>query len=334
MFKDKQFYHSTTKKAIIAFGTIFSNIQVERKNSAGEVAQSIRVPLAYSPKQKFLSRIAAIPDVESRGEVAITLPRMGFEITGIAYDPNRKISPINKNVALHTDSTLTARTSFVSTPYDLNLTLYSFAKNQEDALQIAEQIMPHFNPDFNVTVNDLPEMGIKRDIKIILDSITYEDQYEGSYSGDRQSIIWSFNFTMKLNYYGFVGTQGMIRKVIASTWQNPELLGEYVKQTYSVENVKATATATISSGAVNAVNLVYSGDKYTYAPNVTFSTGNARAEAVLGTDGKIESITVTNGGSGYSTAPTVDIEAPEGYQEFPGPADAYRFVEEFEQEFK
>jgi hypothetical protein len=333
MFKDKQFYHSTTKKAIIAFGTIFSNIHVRRTNSDGDIAQSIRVPLAYSGKQKFLSRIARIPDAESRGEVAVTLPRMGFEILGVQYDPQRKISPIQKNRALTTDSTTTARTTFVSTPYDLTMGLYIFAKNQEDALQIAEQIMPHFNPDFNVTVNDLPELGIKRDVKIILDSISYEDQYEGDFA-DRQSIIWTFNFTMKLNYYGHVSTQGLIRRSIATTWQNPGLLGEYVRQTYSVENVKATATAEISGGAVSAITLTYSGDNYTYPPNVTFSEGNAKASAEIGTDGKIKTITITDGGTGYTTVPTIDIEAPEGYEEFPGPADAYRFVEEFEQDYE
>lgn len=332
MFKDKQFYHSTTKKAIIAFGTIFSNIKVRRTNADNDVAQSIRVPLSYSPKQKFLTRIERIPDAESRGEVAITLPRMGFEMTGIQYDPARKVSPIQKNRALTTDSSTTARTTFVSTPYDLTLSLYLFAKNQEDALQVAEQIMPHFNPDFNVTVNDLPELGITRDVKIILDSISYEDQYEGQFQ-ERQSIIWTFNFTMKLNYYGFVSTQGLIRKSIATSWQNPELLGEYVKQTYSVANVKATAVAELSGDSVSAVNITYSGEQYTYPPNVTFSSGNARATVEIA-DGKITNIIVTNGGTGYTTVPEIDIEAPEGYEEFPGPADAYRFIEEYEQDYE
>lgn len=332
MFKNRQFYHSTTKKAIVAFGTIFNNIHITRLNSAGEVAQSLRVPLAYSQKQRFLSRIAQIPDAESRGEVAITLPRMGFEILGFQYDADRKISPIQKNRALTTETTLSARTTFVSTPYDISIALYLFAKNQEDALQIAEQIMPYFNPDFNITVNDLPEMGIKRDIKINLDSISYEDNYEGAFD-QRQSIIWTFNFTMKLNYYGYVDNQGIIRKAIATTWQNPGLAGEYFRQSYSVENTRATATASVAGGSIDSIAVTYSGSGYEYAPNITFDSGNAKAIAVMDGD-KIKSITVTDSGAGYVTAPTVTIEAPSNHEELPGPADAYRFVEEFEQSYE
>ena len=338
MFRDKTFYHQTTKKAIVAFGMIFNNIIINRTNSSGVTTQSIRVPLAYSPKQRFLARIEQIPSVESRGEVAITLPRMGFEITGFQYDPDRKISPIQKNRNLPSSGSTQYKTSFVSTPYDLTIQLYAFAKNQEDALQISEQIMPYFNPDFNVTVNDLPEMGIKRDIKIVLDGISYEDQYEGDYD-TRRSIVWTFNFTMKLNYYGFVADQDYIRKSIASVFNSQDLSttkGEYTKQTHEIANTKATATATISGDAVNAIALTYVGDNYTYAPNVTFTGGGgsgASATAVM--DGKkLKRIDIDSGGSGYTSAPTVVIEGPEGHVESPGPNDPFRFIEEFEQTFE
>ena len=177
MFKDKSFYHSHIRKAVIAFGTIFNNINIERKNSSGAVAQTIRVPLAYATKQKFLTRINRVTDSTTRGEVAITLPRMGFEIQGIQYDPSRKTTIINKNKAVGTgDDTNTVRVAFNSTPYNMNLALYVFAKNQDDGLQAVEQIIPYFNPDFNVTINDLPELGLKRDIKITLDNVMYEDE--------------------------------------------------------------------------------------------------------------------------------------------------------------
>ena len=183
MFKDTTFYHSHIRKAIIAFGTIFNDINIERKNSAGAVAQSIRVPLAYSTKQKFLTRIARVTDTSTRGEVAITLPRMGFEIQGLQYDPARKTQVINKNKVVGTgDDANTVRVAFNSTPYNMNLALYIFAKNQDDGLQCLEQIVPYFNPDFNVTINDLPELGIKRDIKITLDNVGYEDEYEGEFA--------------------------------------------------------------------------------------------------------------------------------------------------------
>ena len=119
-----------------------------------------------------------------------------------------------------------SKKGFVSTPYDMQMGLYIFAKNQEDALQIVEQILPYFNPDFSVTVNDLPELGIKRDIKIVMDSVAFEDDYEGDFAS-RRSIIWTMTFTMKLNYYGFVEDQGFIRKSIAQTYENADLQAVY-----------------------------------------------------------------------------------------------------------
>jgi hypothetical protein len=210
------------------------------------------------------------------------------------------------------------------------MSLYVFAKNQEDALQIAEQIMPTFNPDFNITVNDLPEMGIKRDLKIILEGISYEDNYEGQFDA-RQSIIWTFNFVMKVNYYGFVDTQGLIRKAVATTWQNPDLAGEYYRQSFEVGNTRATALATIAGGVVTDLQMQYAGDGYTFTPNVTIE-GTATAVAVL--EGpKIKKLILTNAGSGYSEAPIVVIEEPNRFKEIPGPADAYQFVEDFEQDY-
>ena len=177
MFRGQSFYHQHIRKAVIAFGTIFNNINIERKNSSGVIVQALRVPLAYSTKQKFLTRISRVPDATTRGEVAITLPRMGFEIDGLQYDPSRKVSVINRNKAVgEGDDTNTVRVAFNSTPYNMNLALYIFAKNQEDGLQCLEQIIPYFNPDFNVTINDLPELWIKRDIKITLDNVMYEDK--------------------------------------------------------------------------------------------------------------------------------------------------------------
>ena len=212
MFKDKTFYHSHIRKAIIAFGTIFNDINIERKNSAGAIAQTLRVPLAYSTKQKFLTRIARVPDTSTRGEVALTLPRMGFEINGLNYDPGRKVAPINRTRVVGTgDDTSTVRSVFASAPWNMDLALYIFAKNQNDGLNIIEQVLPYFNPDFNVTINDLPEMGIKRDIKITLDNVNYEDEYEGEFA-NRISVIWTLNFTMRLNFYSHVANVDVIKQ--------------------------------------------------------------------------------------------------------------------------
>jgi hypothetical protein len=219
MFAGKFFYHSHIRKAIIAFGTIFNNIVVQRKNSEGEYAQSLRVPLAYSTKQKFLARIASVPTIDP-ANIAITLPRIGFEITGLNYNPTRKINILTKNIAVGAgDDTNKLRSQFTSTPYDMSISLYIFAKNQDDGLQIIEQILPFFNPDFCVTINDVPEMGIKRDLQITMEGIDYEDQYEGDYA-QRQSVIWTLNFKLGLNFYGPVELQGIIRTAIANTYAN------------------------------------------------------------------------------------------------------------------
>ena len=219
MFLQQHFYHQHIRKAIIAFGTIFNQITVERKNSAGEIAQSIRVPLSYGPKQKFLARIAAVPGNDP-ASVAVTLPRMGFEITGLQYNPQQKLSILTKNVAVGVgDDADKVRVQYTSTPYTLAISLFIMTKNQDDGLQIIEQILPFFNPDFCVTINDIPEMGIKRDLQILLDNISYEDNYEGEFT-QRQSIVWNLNFTLGLNFYGPVDKQGYIKTAIANTYAN------------------------------------------------------------------------------------------------------------------
>lgn len=231
MFKNTQFYHEHIRKAIVAFGMIFNNIRIERRTVTDQIAQVMRVPLAYSTKQKFLSRIALIPDAESRGEVAIVLPRMGFEIQQLTYDPSRKVSPIQRNKAVgEGDDLNTVRSTYVSTPYNMSVALYIFAKNQEDGLRIVEQVLPFFNPDFNITVNELPELAIKRDIKITLDNIDYDDTYEGSFA-DRQSIIWTLNFTMRLNFYGPVTNSSIIKESIAKLYEKSDFLNVRVKST-------------------------------------------------------------------------------------------------------
>lgn len=234
MFLNKQFYHKHIKKAITAFGMVFNNININRENSEGEVQQVLRVPLAYSTKQKFLSRIALIDDASNRGEIAITLPRMGFEIQQLEFDSSRKISPIQKNKAVaEGESVLGVRQTFVSAPYNMSLSLYVFAKNQEDGLQIIEQILPFFTPDFTITVNELPELGIKRDIKITLDNIDYSDEYEGEYA-ERTSIIWTLNFTMRLNFYGYVSDQNIIRESIVNAYNSLD--------NENAQGIRATAT--------------------------------------------------------------------------------------------
>lgn len=223
MFKNQHFYHEHIRKAIIAFGTLFNNIQVRRTNSSGEVAQSLYIPLSYAPKQKFIERIREAPDLEpGRATYAITLPRIGFEITDISYDPSRKLQITQPVRSLDTTNN-GIRYSYVSTPYNLGIGLSVFAKNQEDGLQIVEQILPYFNPDFSVTINEIPQLGVTSDLQIILNNVSYQDDWEGSFDR-RLSVVWDLNFTMKINFWGYVQDANVIKKTIQNIYTDETLV--------------------------------------------------------------------------------------------------------------
>lgn len=213
---DEKFYWGTVRKSIVAFGNMFNNIVIDRKNLSNNVVESIKVPLAYAPKQKLLARIEQRPDDTKRFQVI--LPRMSFEMVGVEYDPQRKISPIQQNRGVNaTNNTLDAQ--YAPTPYNININLYIYSKNQDDGLQVLEQILPYFNPDYNLTLKAIPALNIKNDLPILLENILYEDNYEGDFV-DRRSIIWTLQFSMKLNFYGPINKQGFIKKVIASTFSD------------------------------------------------------------------------------------------------------------------
>jgi hypothetical protein len=217
---DQRFYWGTTRKAIVAFGNMFNSITIDRKDADGNSEETLRIPLSYAPKTKFLARIQQQPNVDER-PVQVVLPRMSFEMLSLEYDVNRKISPLQQNRAINsTINTLDAQ--YAPTPYNIQVALYVYAKNQDDGLQIIEQIIPYFNPDYNLTMKTIPQMGIKNDLPILLNGISFDDTYEGDFS-DRRSIIWTLNFTMKLNYYGPISRQGVIKKVIANTYSNENL---------------------------------------------------------------------------------------------------------------
>jgi len=233
---DQKFYWGTIRKAIVAFGNMFNNITIDRLNSSGGIVQTFKVPLAYAPKQKFIQRIAQQPSVDEQN-IEVILPRMSFEMIGLRYDPNRKISPIQQNRAIN--SSTSALAQYAPTPYNIDLSLYVYSKNQDDGLQIVEQILPYFNPDYNLTLKAIPALDIKNDLPILLENILYDDQYEGDFK-QRRSIIWTFNFLMKLNFYGPVNKQGVIKKVVTDTFSDRSLTNR--QQSYTVEVNPNTAT--------------------------------------------------------------------------------------------
>ena len=169
----QSFYHETIRNVIVAFGTMFNNIQIVRKDNSGTVTQVMKVPLAYGPKQKFLTRLDQDPSLSAA--TAITLPRLGFEIGSLTYDTARKMNRVQKFKKVKTSNKNRLDTQFMPVPYNLDITLFAMAKNSDDALQIVEQILPFFQPDYTLTINDMADMGIKRDVPIIPSGVSYED---------------------------------------------------------------------------------------------------------------------------------------------------------------
>lgn len=206
------FYNEAIRKTVVGFGTLFNNIELQKKDpSTGNVLEVEKVPLAYGPKQKFLTRLEQNPDVGRK--VAITLPRLYFELSGITYDPSRKTSPVQKFRTVVDEDGKEVKTQYVPIPYDMEFELGIIAKSQDDGLQILEQILPFFQPNFNITLNMISDMNEKRDIAIILNNINYEDDWDDSFL-DRRSIVWTLNFTAKSYIYGPYTNTGIIRKAI------------------------------------------------------------------------------------------------------------------------
>ena len=189
-------YHEIIKKTVVAFGTLFNNIELRR--TSGSKTEVMKVPLAYGPKQKFLARLRQVGDLTTQDQVQITLPRISFEINGIAYDPSRKLSPTSY---IRNTTNDTTNKGFMPIPYNINFELAIMSKNQDDALQILEQILPYFQPSFNLTMNLIPDLGEKRDYPVSLTSVDYSDEYEGDYD-TRRTLIYTLQFQAKTYLYG------------------------------------------------------------------------------------------------------------------------------------
>ena len=205
------FYFGTIRKYVIAFGNLFNDIYVQRLDSNGNRIQTLAVPLAYGPKEKWLVRLVQDPKLDD--DVAITLPRMGFEITSLTYASQRKLSSTIKNSRLKTSDLDRVETQFVPVPYDINILLSIFVRNADDGAQIVEQIVPYFRPEFVTNVRLIPEMGIVSDTPVVLQDVSIEDTYEGDFD-TRRALIYNMNFSMKAYFYGPVSNSGVIKRTI------------------------------------------------------------------------------------------------------------------------
>ena len=210
------FYHEILRKTVIGFGTLFNDINIRHRDASGTSFSNLKVPLAYGPIQKFLARIQQQPDLNR--EIALTLPRLSFEMTGLQYDPSRKTGVTQTFLATQNGN---AKKVYMPVPYNVTFELNIISKLNDDSLQIIEQILPYFQPSLNITINLISAIGEKKDVPIVMESITQNDQYEGGFDS-RRLIIHTLRFTAKTYLFGPVAesTDGLIKRVDVDYYTN------------------------------------------------------------------------------------------------------------------
>ena len=205
------FYHEIIRKTVIAFGTLFNKIQIRKTDDSGNVVSVIEVPLAYGPTQKFLARLEQSPDLNKPFQM--NLPRMSFEISGINYDSRRKTTVTQTFLSHNISDKSDIRKAYMPVPYDIDFELSIMTKQNDDMLQVIEQILPYFQPSYNLTVDLIESIGEKRDIPVILNNITMQDDYEGDFS-TRRALIYTLRFTAKTYLFGPVSTDNVTSDII------------------------------------------------------------------------------------------------------------------------
>lgn len=266
--------HDTLRKYIIVFGTLFNDIYINRTNSTDEIIQTLKIPLTYGPKDKVLARLEQNPTMGN--QVGIVLPRISFEMTSMEYDPTRKLNTLNKltkqSTTAGTDDEV--KYQYQPVPYDMQFEMNIIVKNSEDGTRIVEQIVPYFTPDFTVSVNLMPEVDAARDIPIILNSITHQDTYEGSFE-ERRAVIWTLTFTMKGWLYGPTKKSKLI-KYAETTFRLPETMstGNTTNTTNTVivtskPGLTANGTPTSNASASIDYDEIISTDNYGYINTIT-----------------------------------------------------------------
>ena len=218
MLSSNVFYHGLIRKTIVAFGSLFSDIYIDRKQGdsvTGETIQRLQIPLAYAPKEKWIVRLDSDPNLEQH--TYTTLPRMSFEILGYSYDAQRKL---NRMQQIKCGSGVDSMTyMYTPVPYNIEISLYVLTKTQEDGLQIIEQILPTFTPEYTLAINAVPDMNVVKDIPVILNSVSVSDEYDGDFQ-TRRFVTHTLNFTLKTSLFGAVSGQAVISQVEANIGLN------------------------------------------------------------------------------------------------------------------
>jgi T4-like virus Myoviridae tail sheath stabiliser len=221
------FYHGLIRKYVILFGSLFNDIYIDRVDANGVTQRSIKVPLQYGPKERYLTRYQQNPDLLR--EVSMVFPRMSFEITRVSYDPDRKLNSIGKVPTVSTNKS-TLSTQYNPVAYNFDITLSIISRNTEDAVRIVEQIMPFFTPQWTETLNLIPDMNISVDIPIVIKNVTTVDTYASNFE-DKEWVLWEMTFTLKGYLYGPIRRQSVIKEVIVNDYIPANTISEGVGNT-------------------------------------------------------------------------------------------------------
>jgi hypothetical protein len=207
MLNSSYYYNGNLKKIVAVFGTIFNDVSIAKKVN-GKMTGIQRVPISYGPKQ------LSSQQNEEFGDVAIKLPRMSFEITSIAYDSTSKLNKLNSKLYLVEGDSDTKTKIYQGIPYKVSIQLSILAHHQDDALQVFEQIVPYFTPDYTVAVKDLEGPGSITDVPILLTATNLQDDYEGDFGNSRRTIIYTLDFDIKFKFMGIQSGPAKIIKVV------------------------------------------------------------------------------------------------------------------------
>lgn len=243
MLNNNIYYHGIIRKSIVAFGRLFSDIYIDRKQGdsvTGTTIQRLQIPLAYAPKEKWLVRLEQ--DATLQNNTYTSLPRMSFEILGYNYDPSRKVNRMQQIKC--GDATGSVSTMYTPVPYNIDMSLYILTKTQEDGLQIVEQILPTFTPEYTLTINAVPDMNVKLDVPIILNSVAVNDEYDGDFQ-TRRFVTHTLNFQMKVNLFGPITGRNVIDTVNANVGTNEDF--SRPNRVYTAEGDVTTSTVDTES---------------------------------------------------------------------------------------
>ena len=262
-------YNKIIRKCVIGFGTLFNNIECRKENKDGSVYSRMKVPLAYGPRQKFLARLEQQADLNQK--VAITVPRLSFEMTGISYDSSRKLAPTT--LTLKADTNNAVKKQFTPVPYNIDFELNVISKTNDESLEIMEQILPVFQPSFQMTIKLVDDMNDFRDVPIILNSVSYSDDYEGTFD-DRKITLITMQFTVKAYIFGPVGTAAPIKKAKADIYTTMPSSTSTRQVAYQVTPKALTDKnkdgTTELAGAITARNLTIEVADYSNIPTQSY----------------------------------------------------------------